>query len=351
MVIGMKKFLLKAIIPVSIILLVIACNIIVDPYNIFHSDNVRANGVEPNRNYVKTKHVIDNSDMYDSYVIGASRCGYMDVERIDNGTYYNLTYGGGNMYEFLLTLEVLLDNDVKIKNILLGLDEGSYTYRYMHDNAAGAIPYPGKSIKEKSNFYAKYYLDTFTTIRSIPIMLNVSDREANAYIANIYTTGSWCEKETVLSKETDVYESINYERSISDGDKECIEDAIEDLNIFVKICNEEGIELTIYTHPLHIKNYGDVISYGYLDFIEKLAENVEFYNFSGMNDVTAEYDNYYEWSHYTYEVTDKLIDIMYYDKLDKDLLKQGFGYYVTADNKDDFLRILYSQLEERTYEE
>ena len=51
----MKKFLEKLLLFLFLLALaVIPVNVYVDPYNVFHADAIRDNGVEPNKNYIKT---------------------------------------------------------------------------------------------------------------------------------------------------------------------------------------------------------------------------------------------------------------------------------------------------------
>ena len=55
------------------------------------------------------------------------------------------------------------------------------------------------------------------------------------------------------------------------------------------------------------------------------AQVTDFYNFSGINDITTNNDNYLETSHYMPQVGDRMLDVMFKGQVDERLLAQGFG--------------------------
>ena len=111
------------------------------------------------------------------------------------------------------------------------------------------------------------------------------------------------------------------------------------------LCNEYNINLRVFTNPMHAMTYAKGIDNGYLVFLEELADITPYWNFSGFNDVTLDYSNYYETSHYCPAVGDKMIDVIYNGKTDAKMLSEGFGMYVTKDNVSDLISILKGQAE------
>ena len=102
----MKKFVTKCIAFFLILVLIfVPFNVLLDPYNVFHADGLVNNGVEPNKNYIKMRHVIKNPDLYDSLLFGSSRVGFLDVERMNDGTYYDMMYSEGLPAEHLQNLK------------------------------------------------------------------------------------------------------------------------------------------------------------------------------------------------------------------------------------------------------
>ena len=106
---------------------------------------------------------------------------------------------------------------------------------------------------------------------------------------------------------------------------------------------ENDINLRVFTNPLNGYTYQKDIANGYIIFLKKLAAVTPYWNFSGFNDVTLDMTNYYETSHFSPAVADSIIDRIYNDKVDKELLKQGYGMYVTEENVDELTDILYAQ--------
>ena len=52
----MKRFIAICSVACALCLLVtIGSSVIIDPYNVFHVENIRDNGVEPNKNYINLK--------------------------------------------------------------------------------------------------------------------------------------------------------------------------------------------------------------------------------------------------------------------------------------------------------
>ena len=68
----MRKFLLKILIFAAYAILIsIISSVWADPFNVFNWENVRANGVQPNKNYIKMKYILANPEKYDSFLFGS----------------------------------------------------------------------------------------------------------------------------------------------------------------------------------------------------------------------------------------------------------------------------------------
>ena len=152
----MKTFL-KKISPfvLFILILEIAIPILADPYNVFHWRRIRDNGVEPNSNYIKMEYILHNPDKFDSFLFGSSRTGFVDVEKIPEGRWYNMSYSEGLPLEHLENLKELIDNGIIPKNVMIGVDNIScFVDPAIHDKQFYRIPYPREN---KLGFYANYF--------------------------------------------------------------------------------------------------------------------------------------------------------------------------------------------------
>lgn len=67
----MRRFLRKiAPFVIFILILELVIPMAVDPYNVFHWQKIRDNGVEPNSNYIKMQYILHNPDKFDSFLFG-----------------------------------------------------------------------------------------------------------------------------------------------------------------------------------------------------------------------------------------------------------------------------------------
>ena len=335
----MKKFLIKAAVFALILgILFVPFAVFVDPYNIFHADNPVDNGVEPNKNYVKMRNVLSHPDKYDSFLFGSSRVGFIDVERMEDGHYYDMMYSEGLPAEHLDNLKVMAERGIIPKNVTLGIDDITYFVDpALHESQLYRLPFPWDGTpSEKMGFYLRYF-DLITLSQSLEVLRDhkVNDPEAMQRLLDTGTENLHIVPEFNYEGADAWWSSYYYPR----------EEALEEIRQLKAFCDANGIRLRVFTNPLHALTYTKDIANGYLVFLEELAEITDYWNFSGYNNVTLDYDNYYETSHYCPAVGDLIIDTVYYDKTDPELLSQGFGMYVTKDNVSELISLLESQAE------
>lgn len=334
----MKTFLIKcAVFFIIIAMLFAPFTLIVDPYNIFHADCLVNNGVEPDKNYFKPLHIMNNMDKYDSLLFGSSRVGFFDVERMDDGIYYDMMASEGLPAEHVTILKALIKRGFVPKNVIVGMDDISYFVDpALHDEVLyrKMFPWDG-SFTDKLGFYIKYF-DPITNFESLET-INEHELTDPEWSNRLLTTGT---------ENLDIKADFNTEKNLKPYwadyymPREAVFDEIQEL---VDICKEYDIKLTVFTNPLFGYTYMKDIDNGYLVFLEKLADITDYYNFSGFNNMTLDFNNYYENSHYTRAISDKMIDVMFHGENDPELLSQGFGFYVTKDNKQELLDILNAQ--------
>jgi hypothetical protein len=97
---------------------------------------------------------------------------------------------------------------------------------------------------------------------------------------------------------------------------------------------------------MHVLLYSAAVQEGYIDFLERLSRITEFYNFSSINDVTTRNSNYLEPNHYRHNVGNLIIDRIFHNQVTSELLSQGFGWYVTPENREEFIALLRGQAEQ-----
>ncbi len=327
----MKRFLKKlAPFAAFVLILEMVIPMIADPYNVFHWRRIRDNGVEPNSNYIKMKYVLENPDKFDSFLFGSSRTGFVDVERIPDGKWYNMSYSEGLPNEHLENLREMVEHGIIPKNVMIGIDNIScFVNPGLHDRQFYRIPYPRE---HGLSFYANYF-SIRGVIKSLDVVLNHEVVDPD-YVDRYYRNGG---NNRYLLVENDWENDAPYWEDYYGNQ---LANAQFDLRNIRELCDEYGINLIIFTNPIYKTTYQQSVTYGYREWLGWLAKEMEFYNFSGLNDITTDQANYIETSHYNMEVGDMIIDRIFYGKTDEALESQGFGFYVTPERKEEFLEAL-----------
>ena len=326
----MKRFIKKvAFFLVFCFVIAVLPSYLIDPYNVFHWEHIRNNGVEPNKNYIKTKYILKNPDKYDGFLFGSSRVGSIHVENIDGEKIYNMTCSAGIPREHLETLKTFLENNVKIEAVYMGVDSLSYTEDPKeHYFQQMRCPYQQLDLENLVNLY----IDPYMVIQSLPVILNNTvtiTKDTDAF----YEYGWWCDYGKTATIDWSQANAVI-------GTSYLLDDALQDIQEIKDICEANHIELVVFTNPMYEITHNKSVEMNYMEFLKRLAGITDYYNFSGINDVTINTDNYLDTSHYNAYVGDLLINVMCNQEKYDDLYAQGFGWYVTESNVDELLDIL-----------
>jgi hypothetical protein len=115
------------------------------------------------------------------------------------------------------------------------------------------------------------------------------------------------------------------------------EEAIQDIQQIVNLCEDNEIELVVFANPEYQVRFEEAVDEGYLDFLRELSEVTDYYSFCGINSVTIDLQNFHDISHYRTEVGDLMLAVMNGETIDDTLAAEGFGTYVTKDNVDSYI--------------
>ncbi|MCI8418265.1 MAG: hypothetical protein HFI33_12360 [Lachnospiraceae bacterium] len=327
----MKRFL-RAMLPFVLFVLILEIGIpmYADPYNVFHWSKIRDNGVEPNSNYIKMKYILANPDKFDSFLFGSSRTGFVDVERIPEGKWYNMSYSEGLPNEHLENLKEMIAHGIIPKNVMIGVDNIScFVNPALHEKQFYRIPYPRTNLL---SFYANYF-----SIRGVIKAQEVTGHHQVTdpdYVERYYRSG--CSNRNLVV-ENDWNSDAPYWEEYYENQ---LFNSIHDMVRIRELCEEYDINLIVFTNPIYYTTYQHSELYGYKEWLSWLANDMEFYNFSGVNAITTDKNNYIETSHYNMQVGDMIIDRIFHNKTDAALESQGFGFYVTLDNRENYLKAL-----------
>ncbi len=301
----MKKFVIKTLIFALFCALVsVLFPLAVDPYNVFHVSDIRDNGVEPNKHYIKMEYLMNNETNFDAYLFGSSRVGALHSEKLKGVNCYNMTYSEGLPIEHLENVRSLLNAGKKIKKVYIGVDVASYTNAH-EDHLVDPIRMPYEYIEDNPLDFYRTYFDPAKAFRALPTIMK---NEADPDYADIFYNKGWAIDYDAPNMACDAY----VENTIEDGNDWEAEmkielDAIRELK---KLCDENGAELVVIVLPMHEVTYKNSLNYGFKDFLNGLSEITSYYDFSGLNRITQATENYIDPSHFNAHVGDLIIDVL-----------------------------------------
>lgn len=299
---------------------------------------------EPNQHFVKMRYLLENTQKYDAFCFGSSRVGNIDLMQIDNGLrYYNMTYSEGLPEEWLEDIRLLLKYHVNIRQILLGLDDFSFKVDPKnHETQSLRFPY-------HDNGNIKAYLSRLLRQPSKPQKVE----PGSGSIYDIYGTGRplhpWADERIERDISAHVtgnkfpgkYPPRKYSDKINNPNaKDRMEETIAALKELKELADENDIELIVFVNPLHQSTYLSSNLARFNLFKRRVADITDFYDFSGLNQITTNNYYYYETSHYRPMVGDMIIRRIFRPEQEAD-----FGFFVTKDNVAGHLQMLEQQLE------
>ena len=325
-------------------------NYIVDPYGLLRKD-FTYQFIEPNKNFIKIRFITQNPDRYDSFVFGSSRVNSIDVRKIQGYKCYNVHYSGGLPRDHLDNIRYLLKKRVKIKLILIGLDDFSFRddpearlhqpLRYPYPPVLNQHPFP-------------YYLRYFFSLMDWEIMKEALDGYKKKlfkksgdnpafYNMDMFDTGQMffhqIDRQIEENPEKHRNDPKFLKHAIIPGNH--LKEAIEDLREIVRLTEAHQVRLVLFINPVH-KNVFLDSGVDFDRFKRVLSHLSGFYDFSGLNSVTTDNYNYYETSHYRPKVGDLVIARIFNDRNIK--VPEDFGQWVTAENIDLHLKALRQQV-------
>jgi hypothetical protein len=323
-------------------------NYIVDPYGLLRKD-FTYQFIEPDKNFIKIRFIAQNPDRYDSFVFGSSRVNSIDVRKIQGYKCYNVHYSGGLPRDHLDNIRFLLKKGVRIKLILIGLDD--FSFREDPDaRLHQPLRYPYPPVLNQHPF--PYYLRYFFSFQDWEIMQEVlsgykkklfKKTGENPTCYELFVTGQMFFYETDRQIEADPEKHRNdpkfLKHRINPGNH--LKEAIEDLGEIVRLAEAHHVRLVLFINPLH-KNVFLDSGLDFDRFKRALSHLSGFYDFSGLNSVTTDNYNYYETSHYRWNVGDLVLARILNDRNIK--VPEDFGQWVTAENIDLHLKALRQQV-------
>ena len=324
-----KKYVYRLLgIVIFALLFTMGWNYVYDTSGFFNQD-FSIKREEPNQHFVKMRYIFSQPEKYNAFCFGSSRVGNIDLLRIDNGMrYYNMTYSEGIPAEWLNDLQVFIKKGVHIKQVMIGLDDFSFRVDpELHKKQLSRIPY-------KDNNFLTY----FNYLLKQPRKLDNNLDKASVY--DIYGSGRPLHPEKDEIIEADIEKHVNDEKfkkpCVYVGNR--VKETISELIQLKELCDDNNIQLIVFINPIHAVTHRDTDMQDFNEFKRQLAQVMDYYDFSGLNEITTNNYYYYETSHYRPLVGDMIVNRLF-NKGNAD-----FGVYVTKENVDKHLQRLEDQL-------
>ena len=344
-----KWFIFSLVLTCSVVSCIGGLNYLADPYGIFRHD-FSYQFIEPNKNFIKTRHIKRNPEKYDCLLFGSSRANNIDVRKVPGAVCYNMNYSEGVPRNHLENLRYILGKGVKIKTVILALDEFSYKIDAReHLSQPLRHPYPPVVKENTFSYYLKYLFSMFKGSIWKEVASGYKNRmgsQGERPLIEYDMFGSGMAFFPVIEKaiEDNPRAHINDVRFDapyrSRGDN--LKEALNDIKDIVRTAKENGIRLIILINPIHKTTYLASDIPQLMDFKKQLGLTHDYYDFSGLNSVTTNNYYYFETSHYRMAVGDMMIGRIF--KTGQTRVPDDFGSLVTADNIDVHLSGLKKQL-------
>lgn len=324
------------------IFLVVSLNYLVDTYGIFRID-FKNQVVEPNQHFLKARYIAFNPKKFDSFVFGSSRVNAINVSKLKNGKWYNMTYSEGLPAEHLRHLRFFKERGVEIKNVLIGLDDFSYKIDpKTHFDQMLRQPYPPTIGESALNYYIRYLirLPDKKVLKSTLQAYQDRKKGVKTYFDHydFYNTGrgdtSFLDEKIEQNPEQYRNDERFKKPSVWRGNR--IKETLEEIKAIVDFCKTNKINLVIFINPHHHNTYLNSNLPQFFYFKKELAKITDYYDFSGLNSITTDNYYFYETSHYRTIVGDMMLKRIFgYPDVK---VPDDFGVKVTKENIDEHLK-------------
>lgn len=318
---------------VGAIVVIAGANYYFDYYGVFHTDNKRIYSNSLNDRFVKMRYLLTdyNYTKYDSYLWGSSRVMKMD-SRVTEQKTYNLGAPAGMTEDCLQQLQLLKKNGADIQTIYIGLDDFSY---YRSD---AIIRKNSAWILYQDNIYRD--METYSRYLLTPSILKRVKEDANLKGNTVLLDWgvTYIPEEVDKKIEEDPSEYVISKKfmkpTVFKGDDGEFIRCIENLRAIKNLCKEYNIEMKVFFMPHHMTTYLNDDMELMNRFKKELAKISPFWDFSGVNYVTANNYFWYETSHPRVFICDKILDTV--SGQNQMTWVPDFGVYVTEENVDAF---------------
>jgi hypothetical protein len=345
---------------IGTILLVGFFNFIIDPYGLFRvyekdGFNQQKEGVRTSIRHVKALEIALRKPK--TIIMGSSRVHDSMNPMYEKLSSYQPVYNYGidmaRIKEIKYYLEHALKN-TQIKNVFIGLDFFMFN-KYERLN----FTFDKSLVNREISIFDIYFNQLFSmaALKSSWATMKISYREPlrKEFLPNGYRPAKYVfyglKNYAKLHSYTNwVFLSSRQKQTLYYAKMATDKETFDDLEEIIEICQSEKINLKLYISPAHANLDGEGIlasgNYKFFEDWKRQITNITFnykidlYDFSGYNSVTMEkvktpMKNYWDSSHFTENIGNKIWDVL----LDNIMYIDGFGIKLLPDNIEEVLSL------------
>lgn len=305
------------------------CNYFFNRYRLFDYDKQYLYG-NVNERFVKMAYVIEHKDEFDGFLFGSSRVAKINTTLLP-GKVFNFGCNSCSApEEWLRDIKIMIDNDVSIRKIYLGLDD-----LFLKDSADRTQRYIELNHYVTGLEKAKYYMKVLMKVPDFKdIKMQIKNDFSDVIKIDLNNGMTVVPEKIEVDIENDKFghiKSKKFKKSHYYDDKYArLESAISSLEEINWLCEVNNIDLVIFFNPVHVRTYVDNDIYLLNEGKKRVAKIKPYYDFSGINFITTNNYFWYETSHPRAFVGDYMMNVLTGKNLET--VPKYFGDLVTADN-------------------
>lgn len=295
----------------------------------------------------KFKQIKKNHNQYTGFVLGGSKSGTVDPQRLEVFTgdkWFNLCINSPTFQEYYRYVDWLSKN-TDVKKICLYLSGHEINRKWAEEPQSSTRKLPEATFGDDLDaLLEKLYhltLDVESNIQYLDV--NEEYKDIYYYKANTGDIDYLAYKKAIQSEDESkdwIKEHVlqeyqnNLDILFKNSTKTIIsaEENLKALRRIKNICRNKNIDLMVILGPTFIGELSLYESQGFYEYLRCLVNEITIWNFSGINSINLNPYNFIDNTHCNNDVNNLVIDIVYGGKEDEDI-----GLQLTNENIDDYI--------------
>lgn len=333
----------------TIVLVLMLCagfNMLADPFGVFGDRVMKWDSYDQTNNprVAKISYLEKHHEEYDSYIIGSSSAASYSVDELNEYTgarFYNLFVYGCDTANYCNFARYVIEA-YGAKNIVLNLGINE-TNSYDTDRSSLNESEHAKLTEESLiKFYLKYAL--CNPKYSVEKLKSYYQDTELPQAFDVFLPESGCYDKRVRDVEnvgdlTAYMEKYAADFGAEESEMEYIDECIESVEYIKKLCEENGVNLTVICSPVYEAQWNACPQESLAEYKKKLAEITDYWDFS-YSPISSDSRYFYDATHFRNAVGTMVLAKMF--GREDVWYPENFGVYVTAENADEYISGLFS---------